>query len=264
MGAVKFLKEIQSGNGVKWIGCDTCGMFCPAGDAKREITPDEKTVEFECDRCGRIKQLEEQLKKFLEEKVVVTEEENVSRKDVSTDCGDLVEVLENTEDSTKGVILGDSMVRFIADEVGRSKRNMARCCLPGAKVKDVIEAVRNGAVSKDDKTVLWIGTNDVESSKNGSFTEEVTTLIDEIKKETKDIQVLGLLPRYGVYNGWMNQRVKVMNSIIRTVCSESNVRFVDTWKICKREWVRPDGIHLSRTGNQEVSRVILTSWEAKN
>lgn len=67
-----------------------------------------------------------------------------------TDCSDLGK--DCTVDLTNGVILRDSIVRVKG--LSMQKRNMARCCLPGAKVRDVIEAVRKGAVFKKTKTAL--------------------------------------------------------------------------------------------------------------
>lgn len=65
------------------------------------------------------------------------------------------------ENVTKVVIsiLWDSIAKEVGNAVGRVKRNVVRCCLPGARVKNVTEAVEAGAVNGNDRVVkkIWGG-----------------------------------------------------------------------------------------------------------
>jgi lysophospholipase L1-like esterase len=266
MGVIKLLKEIRSGKGDKFIMCDSCEMFSDC--SKLDLGNLEvDTEEFVCAKCVQLKGLLDR---------------ESGRKDilvsVGTDCQGLSEgeVVKEGEGKgkaslnlvrdfeTKGVILGDSMVRFVGNEVGRVKPNVVRCCLSGARVKDVKQAVQRGAVSKNDKVTIWAGTNNVGVSNNNDFRRDFTEMLEGVKSKTRDVRVLGLLPRYGVKCGFSNQRARVMNRILKEVCVEQGVGFVDLWGVCKRHWVSWDGIHLSGEGNREVATLILNGLDSKN
>lgn len=264
MGVIKLFKEIKSGNGVKWIVCDGCQMMCEVSKSRAQDSESE-SEEFVCDKCVRLAVLEERVN-FLEGSSVA---EGI---EVSTDCEGLIQggntETEGSEVSvvldyvTKGVVLGDSMVRELGNIVGRVKPNLVRCCLPGAKVRDVIKVAETGGLKVGDKAVLWAGTNNARGSTNVEFKRDMVKLVDTVKLKTGDVRVIGLLPRYK--NPWENQRVQVLNRITRAVCEEKEVEFLDVWKACRTDWVKWDGIHLSRIGNREVGKMLLDSLNSKN
>ena len=166
------------------------------------------------------------------------------------------------------------------------KRNMSRCCLPGASVNDVIDVVREGTVKKGDKVILWIGTNEVGKATNSEFKRETTTLLRETKARSKDITVLGLLPRFPGWrsrksveeqrlNAWMNARALSMNKVLKEVCERENVNFIDlfcrrkeenvtVFQGCQVDWMARDKLHLSSRGVNEVGKLLLHNLASKN
>jgi len=262
MGVIKLFKEIKTGNGDRFILCDSCEMFlefskCGLGDLKVD------TNEFICAKCIQLKCLTDKKDNLVS---------------VGTDCQGLkeVEVLKEVAGNiglqgksvqdfeTRGVILGDSMVKFVGNEIGRVKPNIVRCSLSGAKVKDIKQAIKKGVVSNNDKVIIWAGTNNVGVSINKDFKSDFKDMLEGVKSKTSEVRVLGLLPRYGVKYGFDNQRAKVMNRIIEEACMDQGIEFLNLWGVCKRHWVSWDGIHLSRVGNREVANLLLSGLNSKN
>ena len=219
MGVVKCMKVMKkSGQGRMYLVCSVCENYCDAYVHGYKDVSRNDDIEFTCKSCAMVTNLRKELLALKarfgvtdnEEGIVQSEEvENlVGNSDESEEVFSLVdEINESSEvgldEITQGVVLGDSMVRGIGNVVCSKKRNTSRCCLPGARVNDVIDVVRKSdTVKKDDKVVLWVGTNEVGSATNVEFKRETTTLLREIKGRTKDITVLGLLPRFP---GWRSR-----------------------------------------------------------
>lgn len=265
MGVLMLLKQIRAGKGDVYIECDECEMICLASKSGLDIRlyKEDCEVPFICERCTRIKELEDRL---VEGKICVCDKSEGKCpvvKDASTITVERSKTLviptasKEVDYVTQGIVLGDSMVRHVGNDVSRVKRRITRCCMPGAKVKDLIGEVQKGAVKAGDKTVLWVGTNNVGSSNNVEFKKDVGELLGVIKAQTEDVSVVGLLPRFGVNTGWLNQRAKMLNGLLKGMCAEAEVSFIDVWKVSQRDWVGRDGVHLSRVGNQAVSNLIL-------
>lgn len=269
MAVMKLLKEIKNGQGDKYVKCSECGMLALFSDTG--LGEDEELTSFTCAKCLRVIELE---KLLLEEKNKESnnpEIKGLNFVDRSTDSKDLggktnlkIEKVKSVNYEMKGVVLGDSLVRHVGSEVSKVFPRVAKCCLPGARVKDVLDAVNRGAVQENDKVVLWAGTNDVCHSTNQKFREDLVELVDKTKELSQDISVMSLLPRYGLKYGWENQRVKVLNDLIQKVCIDKGITFVNVWGECQRDWIGWDGVHLSRKGNQAVGNLMMINMESKN
>lgn len=289
MGLVRMLKEMRTvgASGELYVVCDSCGNLVEAEKGGVTGVKMLEEVDFKCKGClevgdlrNKLEALRSRLADGVEKGVQavdlgqVDQEQEVDKGTKGVVVGvekgvqavDLGQVDQEQEVDkvTKGVVVGDSMVRVLGDMIGRKKRNFARCCLPGARVKHVVEAVKKGVVKGEEKAVVWVGTNDVGRTSNFEFKREVETLLRGIKSQGVEATVLGLLPRYGLDNGRFNQRAKQMNGLLKELCEREEVRFLDVWKVCRREWLGQDSVHLSRIGNREVGKLVLNTLDPKN
>lgn len=264
MGLVKNLKEMKTGgaSGDLYVECDKCGNLVEANKGGVTGVSMQDKVNFTCKICKEVEDLRKELEdlkvKLAGEKVEVQREE--VKIDKAVQCG----VSEGVDTITQGMVLGDSMVRVLGNLVGKKKRDVVRCCLPGATVKKVGEVAKSAIKKGGAKVVIWAGTNDVGKATNEEFERDVTELLTEVKTKEVEVTVLGLLPRYGVQNGWINQRAKAMNKLLQAVCKREEVRFLDVWNASRRNWTGRDSLHLSWVGNREVAKLVLDSMEAKN
>ena len=125
-------------------------------------------------------------------------------------------------------------------------------CLPGARIEHVTERVQRIMGRGNGGTLLvHIGTN---TDKEG--TTAIVKKYRSLRKKTKETRVgqiilAGILPVFGTRSqGYRNSRRMAINGMVKQLCREEEVGFVDVWDsfVVKEEMYLRDGLHLSGKG----------------
>ena len=149
------------------------------------------------------------------------------------------------------IFVGDSIVR--KTDTRLSKEEDVVVCLPGARIEHVTERVEKIMGRGKGGTILvHIGTNNADK-------EGTTTIVDKYRKllkKTKEARVeqiilSGILPVFGNrIDGYRNSKRMAINGMVKRLCKEENVGYVDLWDsvVGKEGMYARDGLHLSGKG----------------
>lgn len=125
--------------------------------------------------------------------------------------------------------------------------------------------------------IIGIGTNDARGigevnaleTTQEQLSKNISQIIQEAKKHTQKIILLGLLPvdeeKTTPFEGtwFINKRNKEYSEIIRNVCEKENVFFLSMDESFRKEWL-VDGIHPNTKGYDELWNKIKGFLEEKN
>ncbi len=150
---------------------------------------------------------------------------------------------------------------------------------PGESTKEVVKRFPfevKTRVKKGSKTsvIFAVGINDakcVEKETNPSTTEEVFKenigfLIRSAQEYADDIAFVGLssvdekktLPAGSIY--FSNERIARYSHMIKDVCDESGVLFIDLEKDFNTNFLAEDGIHLNNLGHQMIADKVISLY----
>ena len=126
-------------------------------------------------------------------------------------------------------------------------------CLPGARIEHVTERVEKIMGRGKEGTILvHVGTNKADK-------EGTTAIVDKYRKllkKTKEARVgqiilSGILPVFGNrIDGYRNSKRMAINGMMRRLCQEEDVGYVDMWDsfVELEEMYARDGLHHSGKG----------------
>ena len=149
------------------------------------------------------------------------------------------------------IFVGDSIVR--KTDTRLSKEEDVVVCLPGARIEHVTERVEKIMGRGKGWTIL------VHTGTNNADKEGTTTIVDKYRKlpkKTKEARVeqiilSGILPVFGNrIDGYRNSRRLAINGMVKRLCKEEDVGYVDLWDsvVGKEGMYARDGLHLSGKG----------------
>ena len=159
------------------------------------------------------------------------------------------------------IIVGDSMIKNI-EERGLTDTDVS--CLPGARVKDVHEELKQVDVSTLEGVIIHAGTNDcVSNTKLKDGKKDFENLVKELKGRAPvaDIVVSTVCPRLDANA----QRATEMNTHIRSTARKYNCKVVDNEKNFRsRDYINPrDKLHLNKAGTRYLLMNISASCKRK-
>ena len=160
------------------------------------------------------------------------------------------EVIDGTKRNSR-IYVGDSIVRKTDTILSRGEDVVV--CLPGARIEHVTERVEQIMGRGYGGSILvHVGTNNTDK-------EGRTAIVDKyrkLRKKTKEARVeqiilSGILPVFGNrIDGYRNSKRMAINGIVKRLCKEEDVGYVDLWDsfVGKEEMYGRDGLHLSGKG----------------
>ena len=147
--------------------------------------------------------------------------------------------------------VGDSIVRKTDARLNKGEDVVV--CLPGARIEHVTEIIEKIMGRRKGGTILvHVGTNNADK-------EGTTAIVDtyrKLLKKTKEARVgqiilSGILPVFGNrIDGYRNSKRMAINGMMKRLCQEEDVRYVDLWDsfVGLEGMYARDGLHLSGKG----------------
>ena len=150
------------------------------------------------------------------------------------------------------IYVGDSIVR--KTDTILSKGKDAVVCLPGAKIEHVTERVEKIMGRGNGGSILvHIGTNNADKEGTTAIVEKYRSLLKKTKQaRVGQIILSGILPVFGNrIRGYRNSKRMTVNGMVRRLCKEEEVGYVDLWDsfVGTEEMYARDGLHLSGRGS---------------
>ena len=149
------------------------------------------------------------------------------------------------------IYVGDSIVR--KTDTRLSKEEDVVVCLPGARIEHVTERVEKIMGRGKGGTILvHIGTNNADKEGTTAIVDKYRKLLKKTKEaRVEQIILSGILPVFGNrLDGYRNSKRMVINGMVKRLCKEEDVGYVDLWDsfVGKEEMYVRDGLHLSGKG----------------
>lgn len=154
----------------------------------------------------------------------------------------------------KIVMIGDSMVETVGENLKSQHEKCEIQFQRGAKIEDVTEGLKKVDIGGK-PIIIMIGGNNVEGDGTEVIMEKYKRMINTAEEEgAKKILVVGILERRH-WNGYMSSKAYGINIRLEKECEERGVGFlgVDIRKEGWR-WLAWDGIHPSRYGQDMLAR----------
>ena len=134
-------------------------------------------------------------------------------------------------------------------------------CLPGAIIEHVTERVQRIMGRGNGGTILvHIGTNNADKQGTTTIVKKYINLLKKTKEARVGQIILSeILPVFGTRNqGYRNSRRMAVNGMVKQLCREEEVGFVDLWDsfMGKEEMYSRDGLHLSGKGAAVFAEVL--------
>ena len=153
--------------------------------------------------------------------------------------------------------VGDSIVRKTGSTLNKNEDIVV--CLPGVRIEHVTEIVQwimgrgNGGTLQ-----VHVGTNNAEKEGTTAIVKQYRNLLKKTKEaRVGQIILPGILPVFGTRSqGYRHSRRMAVNGIVKQLCREEEVGFVDLWDsfVGKEEMYLRDGLHRSGNGAQFLPR----------
>ena len=149
------------------------------------------------------------------------------------------------------IFVGDSIVR--KTDTILSKEEDVVVCLPGAKIEHVTERVEKIMGRGKGGTILvHIGTNNADKEGTTAIVDKYRKLLKKTKEaRVEQIILSGILPVFcNRIDGYRNSKRMVINMMVKRLCKEEDVGYVDLWDsfVGKEGMYARDGLHLSGKG----------------
>ena len=152
---------------------------------------------------------------------------------------------------TSRIYVGDSIVRKTDTILSRGEDVVV--CLPGARMEHVTERVEQimgrgygGSIQ------VHVGTNNTDKAGTTAIVAKYRNLLKKTKQaRAGQIILSGILPVFGNrIQGYRNSKRMAVNGVVKRLCKEEEVGYVDVWDSCfgKEEMYVRDGLHLSGKG----------------
>ena len=149
------------------------------------------------------------------------------------------------------IYVGDSIVRKTDTRLSRGEDVVV--CLPGARIEHVTERVEQIMGRGYGGSILvHVGTNNTDKEGTTAIVEKYRNLLKKTKQaRAGQIILSGMLPVFGNrIQGHRNSKRMAVNGMVKRLCKEEEVRYVDLWDsfVGKEDMYVRDGLHLSGKG----------------
>ena len=149
------------------------------------------------------------------------------------------------------IFVGDSIVRKTDSRLNKGEDVVV--CLPGARIEHVTERVEKIMGRGKGWTILvHIGTNNADKEGTTAIVDKYRKLLKKTKEaRVEQIILSGILPVFGnMIDGYRNSKRMAINGMVKRLCKEEDVRYVDLWdsSVGKEEMYVRHGLHLSGKG----------------
>ena len=158
---------------------------------------------------------------------------------------------------TSRICVGDSIVR--KTDTRLSKGEDVVVCLPGARIEHVTERIEQIMGRGYGGSILvHVGTNNADKEGTTAIVEKYRNLLKKTKQaRVGQIILSGILPVFGnKIQGYRNSKRMAVNGMVKRLCNEEEVGYVDLWVsfVGKEEMYMGDGLHLSGKGGCRFCR----------
>ena len=191
----------------------------------------------------------------------------------TTKCYNPFSPLSDTADEEEVRLIGDSLVRSQLNEfLARAPATRKRFCIPGGRVQDVIEKVKEVTDQAPATTtyVIHVGTNDIQDpkSKSEELLDKYRQMIKAYKEKSSKVILSGIIPRTQAGQRFYSFASSI-NRRLANLCSEENIGFVNTWDhfYYDDSLFSIDGLHLSQIGAARFGRLLdgaVRDFRSKN
>ena len=101
---------------------------------------------------------------------------------------------------------------------------------------------------------MHVGTNDLKSTKSPeTIAENISILASSIKSKNNSVCVSAICPR----NDSFNEKAGAVNKILRVVCKDNNLNFIEHKNIQIDQHINSDKLHLNRRGTSAIVKNFL-------
>lgn len=175
-------------------------------------------------------------------------------------------ILEDSERETEehsepeSLLIGDSIVKFQKGFISK-RPNIRRSlkCFPGARTdkifKEVDRIIKENRISRS-LFIVHAGVNDLPSTHYDVIRRNLKNIIETIKVSRNKVIISGILPKLNT-NKYKVHRLLEVNNIMRNICNEEGVEFVNFYDhfVDSPHFYAKDGLHLNRRGSDLLGRL---------
>uniref|UniRef100_A0A8C5QSS9 SGNH hydrolase-type esterase domain-containing protein n=1 Tax=Leptobrachium leishanense TaxID=445787 RepID=A0A8C5QSS9_9ANUR len=153
------------------------------------------------------------------------------------------------------VVVGDSIIKRVDRVICRADRlNRTVCCLPGARVRHVVDRLLGGA-GDDPAVMVHIGTNDKVRGRWKDLKNDFRELGSKLKKRSSKVVFSEILPlpRATVER---QREIREVNAWLKAWCRKEGFGFLEHWAhfaLGRKELYKKDGLHLTHRGTYVLS-----------
>lgn len=156
----------------------------------------------------------------------------------------------------KVLVTGDSLARGMGHKLREQCGNnlVEVAARGGATLAQVADSV--AGLRKDDQRQLVVvaGANSMKEEPFSGMLENFYKIIEESKKSSRSVVVVGLVKRYDLGRQYECKRI-VVNARLKGLCKERGVSFLEYEP--ERSRVHKDGLHLNYRGQWEMGRKVF-------
>lgn len=163
----------------------------------------------------------------------------------------------SSKSKRKVTVIGSSMVRGLGCHLYDLDPSAETCVFvnPGCKLEDVSKRIHNFCRKKKPNVIaLHLGSNNMMSDDLHTCIRKHEVLMEEVYRHSPHATVIlsGLTPRLDCHDqDTVNNKIENFNEYLRYISAKSNgtVSFVDNWDQFSSDFLRKDGLHLTKNGS---------------
>ncbi len=160
-------------------------------------------------------------------------------------------------------LIGDSIIKRLGGHfTGLNPMNRIPKSLPGAGLRQIVNAASKLTMDKDSSLIVCAGGNDLflrkkRTGRTEPIMSDFKDLIGKVKEKSNRGIIVGLIPRLNITREAHSKAIG-LNIRVATLCQKANVRFVDPWDSFKhkKELFAKDGVHLSTAGSTKLGNLL--------
>ena len=154
---------------------------------------------------------------------------------------------DEEEDNLHNLIIGDSIVQGIDEQLFHKGKNNKVASLRGKGIEQVRKLFEEFH-GKDPLTiVIHVGSNDLTKDSPEAVNRAFESLVEYVKHKFINSQILISFPLEGVDNFRVSQNLDRFTRLLKNVCNKNIVSYTANNKL-SNECFRKDGVHLNRKG----------------
>jgi hypothetical protein len=162
----------------------------------------------------------------------------------------------------KIVVLGDSLARGAGYKIKEQCGSLVEVnAVGGAKLGEIRERISGMSEDPTKALVIVAGANNMEHDDSRLMIDNYLRLVDDAKKVTDDIVIVGLVKRYDLGPRYEAKRI-VINNKLRQASEPEQKDFKFVEYEPERRKVHKDGLHLNHLGQVELGGKIHTAFRS--